>query len=87
MDSELRTRIDIGFILLAAIAGSTAVAGAEATDVATVAAGIFAAVLVTAVVLFLSTTPSWTQDETNPRTDTLIHPELCNFRACPPFPA
>jgi hypothetical protein len=65
MDSELRKRIDVGLILLAVIAGSTAVGGAGATDVATVAAGISAAVLVTAVVLFLSTTPSWARDEDN----------------------
>lgn len=65
MDSELRKRIDIGLILLAAIAGSTAVSGAGATDVATVAAGIFTGALVTAVVLFVITTPSWASDEAN----------------------
>jgi hypothetical protein len=65
MDPELRKRIDIGLILLAVIAGSTAVAGAGATDVATVAAGIVAGVLVTAVALFLISTPSWARDEAN----------------------
>jgi Na+(H+)/acetate symporter ActP len=63
MDSELRKRIDIGLVLLAVIAGSTAVAGAGATDGATVAAGILAVVLVTAVGLFLIRTPSWARDE------------------------
>jgi hypothetical protein len=65
MDSELRKRIDIGLILLAVIAGSTAVAGAGATDGATVTAGILAGVLVTAVALFLIRTPSWARDEAN----------------------
>jgi hypothetical protein len=63
MDSALRRRIDIGLVLLAVIAGSTAVAGTGVTDLATVAAGILAGVLVTAVALFLVTTPSWARDE------------------------
>jgi hypothetical protein len=63
MDTELRRRMDVGLVLLAAIAGSTAVAGAGATDGATVAAGIVAGVLVTAVVLLLITTPSWAREE------------------------
>lgn len=65
MDSELRTRLDIGLILLAAIAGAAAVAGAGTTDTATVVAGIVAAVLPTAVVLFLVTTPTWARDDAN----------------------
>lgn len=63
MDSELRNRVDVGLILLAVIAGSTAVAGAGATDGATVAAGIVAGVIATAVALFLITTPSWVRNE------------------------
>lgn len=63
MDSELRKRVDVGLLLLAAIAGSTAVAGAGATDGATVAAGIVAGVFGTGVVLFLITTPSWARSE------------------------
>lgn len=65
MDSELRKRLDLGLILLAVIAGSTAVVGAGVTDVATLAAGVFTGVLVTAVALFLITTPSWARDEAN----------------------
>jgi hypothetical protein len=66
MDAELRKRMDVGLILLAAIAGATAVAGAGVTDGATVAAGILAGILGTAVTLFLVTTPPWARDEANP---------------------
>lgn len=64
MDSELRKRVDLGLVLLAAIAGATAVTGSGTTDVATVAAGIVAGVLPIAVVLFVMT-PAWAQDGTN----------------------
>lgn len=63
MDPELRKRLDIGLVLLAAIAGATAVAGAGTTDAATVVAGMFAGVLLTAVALFLITTPAWARDD------------------------
>jgi hypothetical protein len=62
MDSELRTRVDIGLVLLATTTGAAAVIGAGTTDVATVAAGIFTAVFLTLVTLFLTTTPSWVDD-------------------------
>lgn len=64
MDSELRKRVDLGLVLLAAIAGATAVTGSGTTDAATVAAGIVAGVLPIAVVLFVMT-PAWAQDGTN----------------------
>lgn len=63
MDPELRKRLDIGLMLLAVIAGSTAVVGSGATGVANVGAGIFVGVLITAVAVFLLTTPSWAKED------------------------
>ena len=62
MDSDLRLRLDLGLVLLAVIAGATAVAGYGVTDGVTVAASIIAAAVGAVLVLFLGTTPQWVQD-------------------------
>lgn len=55
MDDTIRFRLDVALVLLAVVAGSTAVAAAGVTDGATVAAGVVAAVLPTVAVLFVRT--------------------------------
>lgn len=55
MDSQLRLRIDIGLILLAALVGTTSVTGYGAADMPTVAAAMVAAILPTAIVIFAGT--------------------------------
>jgi hypothetical protein len=65
MDDALRLRLDLGLVLLAAIAASTAVAAVGRTDVATVATTVVGLVVLTAVGLFVGTTPTWARNESD----------------------
>ena len=62
MDSNLKLRLDLGLVLLAVIAGATAVAGYGITDGPTVVASTIAAAVSAVLVLFLGTTPQWARD-------------------------
>jgi hypothetical protein len=65
MDDALRLRLDLGLVLLAAIAASTAVAAVGRTDVATVATAVIGLVVLTAVGLFVGTTLTWARNESD----------------------
>ncbi|WP_276261394.1 hypothetical protein [Haloglomus litoreum] len=62
MDDALRLRLDIGLVLLAITAASTAVAASGLTDAATVATAVLALLVLLGVVLFLRTTPEWARE-------------------------
>lgn len=63
MDDALRLRLDLGLVLLAIVAASSAVAAYGVTDIGAVAAATVGLVALTAVVLFVGTTPGWARED------------------------
>jgi predicted acyltransferase len=63
MDPALRRRLDLGLVLLAGIAASTAVVAGTVNDLWPTLIAIVAAVLLTGILLFVTSTPEWARED------------------------
>lgn len=63
MDPALRRRLDLGLVLLAVVAASTTVVAGTVNDPAAAVGAALAAVLLTGVLLFVTSTPEWARGD------------------------